>query len=118
MQIPPVQPDSPLQQILQRPTSERLREYKFRFAQTVVFGAPVIALGMIGSTLGPTDSQHWGGVISLLLSGWVVYVNLGMLIEGIIRHRVTGDLIVMIAALALFMWSAIGVGHVLATGTL
>src|SRR6185369_14510741 len=101
--IAPVPPDVPearateaqgerisLEKLLDRPLGERVREYRYRFAQSAVFGVPVVALAVWGKVLGPFDSQRWAGVMQALLAGWVLYVNLGMLAEGIIRKRVTG----------------------------
>jgi len=125
--IAPVPPDVPearateaqgerisLEKLLDRPLGERVREYRYRFAQSAVFGVPVVALAVWGKVLGPFDSQRWAGVMQALLAGWVLYVNLGMLAEGIIRKRVTGDLLVTAAALGLYVWGLIGVIGVLA----
>ena len=82
--------------ILNRPASERLREYKYRFAQSTVFGLPVIALHYLGPTLGGPEAGRWSGLFQLLLTGWVMYVGVvGMLIEGILRRRLTADGIVV-----------------------
>ena len=51
-----------------------------------------------------------------LLAGWILYVNLGLLIEPVMRRALSTDLLIIVAAIALFVWSATGVVHVLATG--
>ena len=95
--------------LLARPDEQRLREYKYRFSQSVVFGLPVVALQYFGHRLGPVDSDRWVSLLQALLAGWVVYVNLGMLAEGILllRQRVTADLCVAAAALILYVVSLV-----------
>ena len=64
MPIPPDNPDlkseipnfkSQVSDLLDRPPEQRLREYKYRFSQSIVFGLPVIALQLWGRALGTTD---------------------------------------------------------------
>src|SRR5437868_3683610 len=122
MPTAPAQPeisDSVIQQLLARPTEQRLREYKYRFSQSVVFGLPVLAVQYWGPKLGPTDAERWGSVIQALLAGWVLYVNLGMLFEGLVllaRRRLTADLIISLLAASLYGVSLASVLHVLVTG--
>jgi cation transport ATPase len=101
--------------LLTRSADQRLREYKYRFSQSVVFGLPVLALQRFGPVLGPTDSQRWVGLLQALLCGWVVYVNLGMLFEGIAllfaQKRLTGDLIVASASAGLYLYSLVSAFH-------
>ena len=99
----------PATELLARPHEQRLREYKYRFSQSVVFGLPVIALQYFGHRLGPIDSDRWVSLLQALLAGWVVYVNLGMLAEGILlfRQRLTPDLFVAAAALLLYVVSLV-----------
>jgi hypothetical protein len=94
---------------------QRVREYKYRCAQSVVFGVPVVALQLWGSALGPSDAWKWVPLLQALLSGWVVYVNLGMLIEGVIvvRRAVTGDLMTIVIALGLYLFSVISTARIL-----
>ena len=98
-----------LQELLTRPDDQRLREYKYRFSQSVVFGLPVIALQFFGPLLGPSDSDRWVSLLQALLAGWIVYVNLGMLAEGLILlggarwPRV--ELLVVALALGLYLYS-------------
>jgi hypothetical protein len=77
---PPSLPD-----ILDRPAGDRRREFKYRFGQSVVFGAPVLALQWFGRSLGGPESDRWATLFQALLAGWVVYVAAaGMLSEGVL----------------------------------
>ena len=111
---------SRLTELLHRPFEQRLREYKYRFSQSIVFGLPVLALQWYGPKLGPTDSQRWVSLFQALLSGWVLYVNLGMFFEGVLlfRNRLTGDLLVSAVAIALYLASLISALHGIATAQL
>jgi hypothetical protein len=82
----------------------------------VVFGLPVVALAIWGPLLGPRDWQRWSTVLQALLTGWIIYVNLGLLIEPIIRRRLTGDLLVILGAISIYLWSLGGMALLLATG--
>ena len=107
-------PKSRIQNLLTRPPEQRLREYKYRFSQSVVFGLPVIALQLYGRALGPADSERWVSLLQALLAGWVLYVNLGMLFEGILllpARRITGDFIVSIVAAVLYGYSMVSAAH-------
>jgi cation transport ATPase len=111
-----------LEHLLARPAEQRLREYKYRFSQSVVFGLPVVALQLYGRTLGPADSERWVSLLQALLAGWVLYVNLGMLFEGILllpaTRRVSGDLAVASCAVALYAYSLISAAHGVVTSRL
>jgi len=109
-----------LYELLNRPLDQRLREYKYRFSQSVVFGLPVIALQWFGPRLGPVDSQRWVSLLTALLCGWVVYVNLGMLFEGLLtlRQRISGDLIVAMIAVTLYLVSLVSALHGIITARL
>src|SRR5688572_30779422 len=114
-------PQSTVDNLLARPSEQRLREYKYRFAQSIVFGVPVVALQVYGRALGPTDSERWVSLLQALLAGWVLYVNLGMLFEGILllpARRVTGDFVVSIVAVALYAYSLLSAAHGVVTGRL
>ena len=107
--------------LLSRPPEQRLREYKYRFGQSVVFGLPVIALQFYGRALGPADSERWVSLLQALLAGWVLYVNLGMLFEGFLllpARRVTGDFVVSIVAITLYAYSLISAAHGVVTSRL
>jgi hypothetical protein len=103
--------------LLSRPATERAREYRYRFGQSVVFGLPVIALQLWGDKLGGREALRWTGVFQALLAGWVIYVAAaGMLFEGILllgRRRVTGDLVCASMAVAVCLLSALRLIHVL-----
>jgi hypothetical protein len=111
---------SDISNLLSRPVDQRRREHKSRFAQSVVFGLPVLTLQIWGPALGPIDADRWVPVLQALLAGWVVYLNLGMLAEGLILlpHRVTPDLMVCATSLILYGYSLISVLHIFLTGRL
>jgi hypothetical protein len=114
------QSDQSTQSVLDRPPEQRLREHKYRFAQSVVFGLPVIALQCFGRSLGGADAPRWVGLFQALLSGWVVYVAAaGMFFEGIllIRQRVTGGLVVSTLAIGLYLASVASEVRLLITST-
>ncbi len=107
--------------LLARPDDQRLREYKYRFSQAVVFGLPVLALQAWGGALGGSESDRWVGILQALLAGWVVYVGAaGMLFEGLLLlpRRVMADLIPALGAVIAYAFSLISVLHVLFTGQL
>jgi len=109
-----------LHELLNRPIDQRLREYKYRFAQSIVFGLPVLALQWWGGALGPVDADRWDSLLQSLLCGWVLYVNLGMLFEGILipRLRLRGDFLVASMATILYLISLISALHGIITARL
>ena len=110
------EPD-PIQTILNRPTAERLREYKYRFAQSTVFGLPVIALHYFGPSLGGPEAGRWIGMLQMLLAGWVMYVGvIGMVVEGILRRKITADALVGCAAVLAYSVCAVAVIRLFITG--
>jgi cation transport ATPase len=117
---PAPQPPPPIDDLLNRPPSERLREHKYRFAQSLVFGLPVIALQIWGKTLGGEESARWIGLFQAMLAGWVIYVGAaGELFEGIVllnRRRLVPGLFVATAALGLYLASLASWAHLLAYG--
>ena len=103
----PLVPPS-VDQVLARPAGERAREFKYRFAQSVVFGLPVLALHWLGPALGGAEAPRWTGLFQTLLAGWVIYVAAtGMIFEGAIllarRLRITLDFIVATVATTLYV---------------
>jgi hypothetical protein len=110
-----------LQELLARPDDQRLREYKYRFSQAVVFGLPVLALEAWGRALGGPESDRWVGILQALLAGWVVYVGAaGMLFEGLITlpHRMMPDLLPALLAVGAYGFSVLSVVHVMFDGHL
>lgn len=103
---PSSDPRDPVTRLLARPRDQRTREYKYRFAQSIIFGLPVLALTLFGTSLGGRDAGRWINIFSLLLTGWVVYVGVtGMLFEGMIllaHRRLTTDLFVALLAITAF----------------
>jgi hypothetical protein len=103
--------------LLNRPATERRREYKYRFAQSTVFGLPVLALRLFGPTLGGPEALRWIGLMSALLAGWVVYVGaLPMLVEAILRRRPTLDGVAAAAAVGGYAAALFTTVRLLATG--
>lgn len=116
----PVEQPSPLHGLLNRPPEQRLREYKYRFAQAVVFGLPVVALELFGARLGGPDPGRWSGLFQAILSGWVLYVGAaGMLFEGLLLlpRRLIADLPISAVAAALYLLSLLWLVHTFTTGT-
>jgi cation transport ATPase len=96
---------------VRRTAADRAREFKYRFAQSAVFGLPVIALQLFGPVLGPADWPRWVSLLQALLAGWVVYVNLGMLFEGFVLlwwREWTWSLPVVLIAIGAYLYSAGG----------
>jgi cation transport ATPase len=106
----PQAPDSSLAALLDRPASERAREYRYRFAQAAVFGLPVLALQYFGPTLGGREAGLWIGLFQAILTGWIVYVAAaGMWFEGLLllQRRLTADFIVATVAIIAFAASLV-----------
>jgi cation transport ATPase len=106
-------------QRLNRPPAERRREYRYRFAQALVFGIPVMALQWFGGRLGGSaeESRRWVGLLQALLGGWVTYVAAaGMLVEALILRRLTLDAAIASAAIAMTLYSIISVLGIFFTG--
>jgi hypothetical protein len=105
-------PPPTLLDLLDRPAEQRRREYQYRFAQSVVFGSPVLVLQWFGPQLGgnPGEWQRWVGLLQAILTGWVTYVAaVAMLVEGLILRRLTLDAVVGAIAVFATVYSAISV---------
>ncbi len=116
---PPNHLTTSVSDLLARPDDQRLREYKYRFSQSVVFGLPVIALELWGRALGGPESDRWVGILQAMLAGWVVYIGAaGMLFEALILlpRRVMPDLVPALFAVLTYGYSLTSVIHVLFTG--
>ena len=109
-----------LEQLLTRPRDQRLREYKYRCAQSIVFGLPVVALQYFGAALGGPEAPRYVAVLQALLAGWVMYVGaVGMLVEGSIlldRRGFTADFAFAFVAAAVYFFSLVTGAHVVLTG--
>jgi cation transport ATPase len=82
---------------------ERLRQWKYRLTQSLVFGIPVFALHFAGPRLGGPEAARWIGLLESLLSGWVLYVGgLGMIGDALLRRRWTIHAAVAIAAIVAY----------------
>jgi hypothetical protein len=103
---------SPVEQVLIRPAAERVREFKYRFAQSLVFGLPVLALHWLGPALGGPEAPRWTGLFQTLLAGWVMYVAAaGMIFEGVLqllRRKITLDPVIAVIALTLYVVGVVG----------
>jgi cation transport ATPase len=112
-------PIAHIEELIARPAEQRLREYRYRCAQSLVFGLPVLFLEYFGASLGGAESARWVAVLQALLAGWVVYVGAaGMLFEGalLLRRRVTGDFVAAAVACACYLWSVVSTLGVFARG--
>jgi hypothetical protein len=109
-----------LADVLSRPDSERLREYRYRFGQGFVFGLPVLFLCFFGDDLGGATAGPWSGLLQALLAGWLIYVcAAGMLFEGVlllVRRQLTAELLVGAAAALLYLLGLWSWGRLLAGG--
>jgi cation transport ATPase len=118
----PSPPPNAIESLLTRPIDQRIREFKYRFAQAVVFGLPVLALQRFGRALGWVEGDRWVGLMQLALAGWVVYVAAaGMLFEGIVllaRRQLRIDLIIALIALTLYFLSAASIARLVVRGSL
>ena len=85
--------------------TERVRQYKYLFAQSLVFGLPVIALELWGRALGGREADRWVLFLQALLAGWVMYVGAaGMLVGGLLTlPKLTPDLPVSAASIACYL---------------
>jgi hypothetical protein len=113
--------DTNVASLLSRPNEQRAREHRYRCAQAIVFGLPVLALQWFGHGLGgePDEARRWTAVLQALLAGWVTYIAAaGMLAEGVllIGRRFTFDLLVAAVALLLYVVSLISSLGVLVRG--
>lgn len=102
--------DNSTASILDRPLEQKIREHKYRFAQAIVFGLPVLALHFFSARLGGIEAQRWSAALQALLAGWITYIAAaGMIFEGIIlliaRRKLTADLVIGVLALALYLCS-------------
>jgi cation transport ATPase len=104
--------DPTIQSILNRPISERLREHKFRFAQCMVFGLPVLALHFFGPKLGGPEAGRWIGLLQALLSGWCLYLAaLPMLSESLMLlslGKVKVELFISMVTMVLYLVGLVG----------
>ena len=98
--------------MLNRPISERIREHKYRFAQCMVFGLPVIALHFLGPKLGGAESARWIGLFQALLAGWCLYLAaLPLLSEGamlLALGKFRFDLLIGLAAVIFHIVGVVG----------
>ena len=104
-----------IDEVLSRPLDQRIREHKYRCAQSIVFGLPVIALQYFGHQLGGAESVRWITIMQIVLTGWILFVAAtGMISEGVMvivaRRKITADFLVAIIATAVFLASCTAAG--------
>jgi len=95
-------------ELLHRPPEQRAKEFRYRCAQTAIFGLPVLALQWFGPSLGGAESPRWIAILQTLLAGWIVYVAAaGLLFEGLVAFspRTFPDLFVSLVAIGLYVYS-------------
>jgi cation transport ATPase len=103
--------------LLARPAAERSREYRYRFAQSLIFGLPVLGLQWFGPLLSARadEAARWVPLLQAILSGWICYIAaLPMLVEGIvvIRESLRADLVVGTLAVGTFIYSVVLLGAI------
>lgn len=101
---------SEFRRLLNRPLAERVREYRYRCAQCVIFGLPVLALQWFGPRLssGPEEAARWVPILQAVLAGWICYVGaLPMVVEGMIGSgwMVRSNLVVSAATIIAYLYS-------------
>jgi len=110
-----------LEQVLTRPIDQRLREWRHRTWQAIIFGLPVLFLQWFGAALGGMESARWVAIFEALLAGWITYVvAVGTLTEGLLlllgRRRLTADFVVALVSIIAYSFSAISTLGVFFTG--
>jgi hypothetical protein len=109
-----------LESLLDRPPADRLREWKYRCAQSFVFGLPILALQCFGYQLGGPEAGRWIGLLQTLLGGWVVYIGaVAVFVEGLLllsQSKITLSLILSALAIALYLLSVIAWAAILLQG--
>jgi hypothetical protein len=109
-----------IEQLHQRSRAERSREHKYRCAQALVFGLPVLGLQWFGHHLGGPEAARWVAVIQALLAGWVMYVSAaGMLMEGLLLpgRQTLPDSVVSAVSVVIYLASLCMLLPILAGGT-
>jgi hypothetical protein len=106
---------SEISDLLNRPTEQRIREFRYRCAQSIIFGLPVLALQWLGPLLGGPEAPRWVAILQALLAGWIIYVAAaGMLLEGLLIRswKHFADTFVAVLSIGLYLLSLIGVVRV------
>jgi hypothetical protein len=87
-----------------------VREFRYRCAQSIIFGLPVLALQWFGPRLGGPEAPRWTAILQAMLTGWILYIAAaGMLLEGIISRKHLGDTFVAVASICLYLLSLTGI---------
>ena len=86
-----------------------MREFRYRCAQSIIFGLPVLALQWLGPRLGGPEAPRWIAILQALLAGWIIYIAAaGMLLEGVIARTHLLDTFVALLAIGLYLLSLVG----------
>ena len=102
---------SEISDLLNRPIEQRIREFRYRCAQSIIFGLPVLALQWLGPRLGGPEAPRWTAILQALLAGWILYVAAaGMLVEGFLAcsWKQIPDTLVAILSISLYLISLFG----------
>lgn len=94
--------------------TERCREFRYRFAQALIFGLPVLALQWFGPLLSgrADEASRWVPLLQAILTGWICYIGaLPMLVEGLVllRNGLSADFVVTATAAGAYLFSLISV---------
>jgi cation transport ATPase len=93
--------------LLSRSSTERCREFRYRFAQCAIFGLPVLGLQWIGPLLSarPDEASRWVPLLQAILTGWICYIGaLPMGVEALILIRRRWSIDGLVAAVALLSY--------------
>lgn len=91
-----------------------MREFRYRCAQSIIFGLPVLALQWLGPRLGGPEAPRWIAILQALLAGWIIYVAAaGMLLEGLLARSAKHlpDALVAILSIGLYLISLVGISR-------
>jgi cation transport ATPase len=108
----PATPDAAgeLRRLIHRSPVERCREFRYRVAQSLIFGLPVLGLQYLGPQLSPRpdEAARWVPLLQAILTCWICYIGaLPMLVEGLllVREKLRVDLIVAALAIGACLYS-------------
>jgi hypothetical protein len=105
---------SEISDLLNRPIEQRVREFRYRCAQSIIFGLPVLALQWLGPRLGGPETPRWIAILQALLAGWIIYVAAaGMLVEGFLARswKHIPDTLVAILSIGFYLVSLFGIAR-------
>jgi cation transport ATPase len=89
-----------------RAQSEQARAHKYRFAQSLIFGLPVLALELFGEKLGGAESARWVMLFQALLAAWVMFVGaVPMIMENILAKAERRNQDIKLSSSASGLWA-------------